>query len=305
MNNLRGILMITLAMAGFTLEDVFIKKLSGPLPTGQILIGLGLGSGAIFAAIALLNRETLFARAAWSRMALLRAACEALAAAAFASSLALVDLSTVAAVFQALPLVITMGAALFFGDHVGWRRWSAICLGFVGVLLIIRPGLQGFEPASFLVLASVLLVAVRDLATRLIDRSVSSAVVSFQGFSSLILAGALMLVFLPRSPGPVGGHEAMWFAGAILFGSAGYWGIVTAMRIGDTAVVAPYRYTRLLFSMSLGVLIFDERPDLPTLLGAALIIGSGCTDSFLNTAAHGIFPQAKTNFTQRRNAAPD
>ncbi len=275
MNNLRGILMVILAMAGFTLEDVFIKKLSGPLPIGQILIGLGLGSGAIFAAIALFNRENLFARAAWSRMSLLRAACEALAAAAFASSLALVDLSTVAAVFQALPLVITMGAALFFGDQVGWRRWSAIGLGFVGVLLIIRPGLQGFEPASLLVLAAVLLVAVRDLATRLIDHSVSSAVVSFQGFSSLILAGALMLAFLPRSTGPVGGNEAMWFAGAILFGSAGYWGIVTAMRIGDTAVVAPYRYTRLLFSMSLGVLIFDERPDLPTLLGAALIIGTG------------------------------
>lgn len=275
MNNLRGIVMITLAMAGFALEDLFIKKLSTPLPTGQILIVLGLGSGCVFAAIAVFNRENLFARAAWTRITLLRAACEALAAAAFASSLALVDLSTVAAVFQALPLVITMGAALFFGDQVGWRRWSAIALGFAGVLMIIRPGLHGFEPASLLVLIAVVLVAVRDLVTRQIDSDVSSAVVSFQGFSSLVLAGALMLVLLPRAPGPVGGVEAIWFAGAILFGSAGYWGIVTAMRIGDTAIIAPFRYMRLPFSMFLGVLIFHERPDLPTLLGTALIIATG------------------------------
>ncbi|WP_372884876.1 DMT family transporter [Shimia sp.] len=275
MDNLRGILLIVLSMAGFTLEDMFIKKLSGPLPTGQILIGLGLGSAVLFGLLATLAGQSLFDRAAWRPILLLRAASEALAAMFFATSLALVDISTVAAVFQALPLGLTMGAALFLGEHVGWRRWTAIGLGFVGVLLIIRPGLDAFEPATLLVLVAVVAVVVRDLVTRRIDAAVSSLVISFQGFASLIFAGALMLPFSARPLGGVGAPEATMFAGAILFGAAGYLGIVIAMRVGEAAVVAPFRYTRLVFSMLVGVFVFGERPDLATLAGSALIIATG------------------------------
>lgn len=275
MNNARGILLIVLAMAGFAIEDMFIKKLSTPLPTGQILIGLGFGSSLIFAILAKLNGDRLLAPAAWGRLPMVRALSEAIAAAAFAGSLALVDLSTVAAVFQAMPLAITMGAALFLGEQVGWRRWSAICLGFVGVLMIIRPGFEGFNPATLIVLIAVLAVAVRDLITRRIDVAVSSYVVSFQGFASLIIAGLCMLVFTDRPLGEVGAPEARMFAGAIVFGAMGYWGIVTAMRVGEASVVAPFRYSRLLFSLILGFLVFNERPDLPTILGATLIIGTG------------------------------
>lgn len=275
MNNVRGILLIVLAMAGFAVEDMFVKKLSTPLPTGQILIGLGLGSGLIFATLAKLNGDRLFARAAWTRLLMMRVLTEAVAAAAFAGSLAFVDLSTVAAVFQSLPLVITMGAALFLGEQVGWRRWSAISVGFLGVLLIIRPGFEGFNPATLIVLIAVLAVAVRDLITRRIDSAISSYVVSFQGFSSMIFAGGCMLLFTTKPVGDIGSTEAWMFAGAILFGAAGYWGIVTATRVGEASVVAPFRYTRLLFSMTLGFLVFHERPDLATILGATLIIGTG------------------------------
>ncbi|SHJ26921.1 Permease of the drug/metabolite transporter (DMT) superfamily [Shimia gijangensis] len=275
MNNVRGILLIILAMAGFSIEDMFIKKLSAPLPTGQILIVLGLGSSLIFLVLAKLNGDRLLAPAAWGRLPMWRAFFEAIAAAAFAGSLALVELSTVAAVFQALPLAITMGAALFLGEQVGWRRWSAISLGFVGVLLIIRPGFDGFDPASLLVLIAVVTVAARDLITRRIDSAVSSYVVSFQGFASLIVAGGCMLAFTTKPIGIIGSFEAWMFAGAILFGAAGYWGIVTAMRVGEASVVAPYRYTRLLFSLVIGILVFKEEPDTLTILGASLIIGTG------------------------------
>lgn len=275
MNNLRGILLIVLAMAGFTIEDMFIKMLSDPLPTGQILIGLGLGSSLVFAVLAKMNGDRLLAPAAWTRLPLLRALLEAIAAAAFAGSLALVDLSTVASVFQAMPLVITMGAALFLGEQVGWRRWTAIGLGFVGVLMIIRPGLDGFQPNALIVLIAVFAVAARDLITRRIDSAVSSYVVSFQGFGSLLFAGALMLPFTSKPIGAIGVTEAQMFIGAILFGAIGYWGIVTAMRVGEASVVAPFRYTRLVFSLIVGVVIFHERPDLPTILGASLIIGTG------------------------------
>lgn len=275
MNNIQGILLVVFAMAGFTIEDMFIKQLSDPLPTSQILIWLGLGSSLIFAALAVLRGDRIFAPEAWKALPLIRAAGEAVAAMAFASALALVDISTVAAVFQALPLVITMGAALFLGEKVGWRRWTAIGLGFIGVLLIIRPGMAGFDPATLLVLIAVFAIVVRDLVTRRLDPSISSYVVSMQGFGSMVVAGLVMMPFTTKAAGVIGSSEAAMFTGAILFGALGYWGIVTAMRLGEASVVAPYRYSRLLFSIIIGVVVFGERPDLPTLAGAALIIGSG------------------------------
>ena len=275
MNNLNGILLVIAAMAAFTLEDMFIKQLSQDLPVGQILIMLGAGSATVFATLVAAKRQNLFAAAAWKPAALLRALSEAVGALCFASALALVDISTVAAVFQALPLVITMGAALFFNEQVGWRRWSAITVGFIGVLMIIRPELSGFEPASLLVLASVFAIAARDLLTRLTDSSVSSAVVSFQGFASLIPAGVVLLLFTPGEVAVLDGAQSMMILGGILFGVMGYYGIVVAMRVGDASAVTPFRYSRLLFSILAGMVMFNERPDFMTLAGASLIIGSG------------------------------
>mgnify|MGYP002332194663 FL=1 len=274
-NNLNGILLVIAAMAAFTLEDMFIKHLSGEIPVGQILIMLGLGSGAVFAAVALYRGDNLLAPAAWRGAAILRTLSEAVGAMAFATALSLVDISTVAAVFQALPLVITMGAALFLGEQVGWRRWSAICVGFAGVLMIVRPGLAGFDPSVVLVLLSVLAIAARDLLTRLVDSTVSSAVVSFQAFASLIVAGGLLLVMTGAEATAVDGRQIVMMLGGIVFGVAGYYAIVTATRIGDASAITPFRYSRLLFSILVGVLVFGERPDAMTLGGAALIIASG------------------------------
>lgn len=275
MNNINGILLVIGAMAAFTLEDMFIKTLSEGLPVGQILILLGLGSGSVFAVLAKLQGHRIFAPRAWRRMPVLRALTEALAAVSFATSLALVDISVVAAVFQATPLVITMGAALFLGEQVGWRRWSAILVGFAGVLMIIRPGLSGFEPAALLVLVSVGAVAARDLLTRVMDSAVPSTVVSFQAFAAVIPAAALLLVLTPGDARALEGGETLMMLGGVLFGVLGYYGIVSAMRVGDASAVTPFRYTRLVFSLLAGVIMFNERPDAMTLAGAGLIIASG------------------------------
>ncbi|WP_294222469.1 DMT family transporter [uncultured Shimia sp.] len=275
MQNVHGILILVAAMLGFTLEDMFIKSLSVTIPVGQILMALGLGSGAVFAVLAVLRGDNLFAPAAWSPRMLLRTACEAGGAVLFATALSRVDLSTVAAVFQTLPLVITLGAALFLGEQVGWRRLTAILVGFTGVLLIIRPGTDAFDPNALLVLGAVLAVAIRDLITRTIDSSVSSFVVSFQSFASLVLAGPLQMLFASADYAAVTTTNVSMMAGAVAFGAAGYWGVVTALRLGEASVVAPFRYSRLLFSILVGMIAFGERPDLPTMLGATLIIGSG------------------------------
>lgn len=275
MNNVNGILLVVAAMAAFSIEDMFIKQLSATVPIGQILLVLGVFCGATFLIMAVATRKRVFSRAAWSPLLLVRAATEAVSALTFATALSLVDLSTVAAVFQAMPLVVTMGAALFLGEQVGWRRWSAITVGFIGVLMIIRPGMAGFQPAQLLVLASVVSVAARDLITRRIDAHVASAVVSFQAYLALIFGGAGILVLSGTAPVPVAPGHWVPYAGAILFGVLGYYGIVTAMRVGEASVVTPFRYSRLLFSILAGMLVFGERPDLLTLAGSALIIGSG------------------------------
>ncbi|NSY38080.1 DMT family transporter [Leisingera sp. ANG59] len=275
MNNLHGILLVIASMAFFTLEDMFIKQLSGTLPVGQILIFLGIGSGLVFAVMAKMQGHRLFAPRSWRLRPVLRAGTEAVSAMGFASALALVDISVVAAVFQATPLVITMGAALFLGEDVGWRRWLAICVGFAGVLLIIRPGLDSFEPAALLVVIAVLGVAARDLMTRVMDSAVPSTVVSFQAFLAVIPAGLLLLAFTPGEAQVMEQNEYLMLAGGVLFGVLGYYGIVTATRVGDASAVTPFRYTRLLFSILAGVLVFGERPDALMLTGAALIIGSG------------------------------
>ena len=275
MNNVNGILLIIGSMAAFTLEDMFIKYLSSSVPTGQIMIVLGLFCGLVFVLMSLVSRKRIFDAAAWQPMPIIRAGTEAVGAVAFVTALSLVDLSTVAAVFQALPLVVTMGAALFLSEQVGWRRWSAIGVGFAGVLMIIRPGLEGFRPEALFVVASVIAIAARDLITRRLDVRVASSVVALQAYIAVALAGAALMVFSAQSVVPLQTAQIGPYIGAIGFGVLGYYGIVTAMRIGEASALTPFRYTRLVFSIMAGMLMFGERPDLMTLAGATLIIGSG------------------------------
>lgn len=263
------------AMAGFALEDLFVKLLSSTISAGQILITVGVCGAIIFAIMAYSKGHNIFAAHGWTRATVARAVAEAFAAVAFVTSLSLVPISTVAAVFQVTPLVITMGAALFLGEQVGWRRWSAIIVGFIGVIIIIRPGFSGFDPSVLFVLISVLGVAARDLITRDIPKNIASTIISFQAFASVIIAGVILLFISSDNLVAVSNFEVLYFVGAVIFGVAGYYGIVTAMRVAAAAVVTPFRYTRLLFSIVIGVLVFNERPDTFTLLGAAIVIGTG------------------------------
>ena len=275
MNNVNGILLIIGSMAAFALEDMFIKYLSVSVSTGQIMIVLGLFCVTVFAIMSLVTRKRIFDPVAWEPLPLLRAGTEAFGALSFVTALSLVDLSTVAAVFQAMPLFVTMGAALFLGEQVGWRRWSAIGIGFVGVLMIIRPGLEGFQPESLFVLVSVVAIAARDLITRRLDVRVASSVVALQAYIGVALAGAALMVFTVQPIVPLQPAQIGPYLGAIGFGVLGYYGIVTAMRIGEASALTPFRYTRLVFSIMAGMLMFGERPDSMTLAGAGLIIGSG------------------------------
>ena len=215
MNKLNGIMLMIVAMAGFALEDLFVKQLSSTIPTAQILIILGFCSSIVFAFMAHAKGHSIFAAHVWTRKTMARAAAEAIAAVAFVTSLSLVPISTVAAVFQVTPLVITMGAAMFLGEQVGWRRWTAIIVGLIGVLIIIRPGLSGFDPFVLFVLISVLGVTARDLITRSIPENIGATVISFQAFVSLIFAGTILLFLNSDTLVAVSKLEAAYFAGGV------------------------------------------------------------------------------------------
>jgi len=274
MENLRGSALMVLAMAGFALEDMFIKRLAGDLPIGQILVFLGSGGAVIFALGALSRGHRLFSRDLISRPVLLRNLGELIGTLGFVTAIALTPLASASAILQATPLAVTLGAALFLGEDVGWRRWSAILVGFCGVLMVIRPGLEGFEPASLFAVQAVVGLALRDLATRAVPRTVTSMQLSSYGFATIVPAGAVILWV---TGDPVSPSAANWrdIAFALLIGVAAYYAIVAAMRVGEVSFVTPFRYTRLIFALIIAVAVFDEQPDTFTLLGASIIIASG------------------------------
>jgi drug/metabolite transporter (DMT)-like permease len=275
MDNLRGIVLMVAAMAGFALEDMFIKHVSASLPVGQILLVLGTGGAVIFSALALRKGARLISRDLISRPVLLRNAGELIGTLGFVLAISLTPLSSASAILQATPLAVTLGAALFLGEQVGWRRWSAIGIGFSGVLMVVRPGLEGFEPASLFALQAVFGLALRDLATRATPRTVTSLQLSAYAFAMLVPLGATLLLFGAGGLQPMPAPTVLKLSGALGFGVISYYAIVAAMRMGEVSVITPFRYSRLVFALFIGTLVFGERPDGWTLAGAALIIGSG------------------------------
>jgi drug/metabolite transporter (DMT)-like permease len=273
-NNLRGILLMVAAMAGFAVEDALIKSAAATVPVGQILILLGIGGTTIFGTLARLQGARLFTRAVLLRPVLIRNTAEMLGTMAFVSAISVAPLSTVSAILQATPLAVTLGAALFLGARVGWRRWTAILTVFAGVLIIVRPGAQGIDMGAILAVAGVFLLAARDLATRATPASVPSMVIATYGFASVIPAGVILLAFSGGAivPEP---RAMLLLTGALTIGVFAYYGIIAAMRVGEIAVVTPFRYSRLLFAVAIGMAVFGERPDTLTYLGAGLVIGSG------------------------------
>lgn len=274
MDNLRGILWMTLAMAGFAVTDAFIKGLTGHLPVAQVIFILGLGGFAIFGLAVVLAGGKLFTHDWLRPIVLARNLAEAIATASFITALSLMPLSTASAILQANPLFVTMGAALFMGEIVGWRRWGAIGIGFVGMLLILRPTTDGLDWGALLAVLAMLMLAVRDLTTRAMPKTLSNLHLAAYAFATLIVTGLLMMPFGPAVVIPDISRVALSL-GAIFAGALAYYAITAAMRVGEVSVVTPFRYTRLVFAMAIGVLVLGERPDAMTLIGAAVIIASG------------------------------
>ncbi len=275
MDNLRGSLLMVAAMAAFALEDTLIKLMSAGLPMGQVVAMLGCFGALFFGTLTWARGHRVLAPALLSRAVLLRNLGEMIATASFVSAIVLTELASASAILQATPLAVTLGAAIFLGESVGWRRWTAIGVGFAGVLLIIRPGLEGFTPASLFAVLAVAGLALRDLSVRAVPASVTSGQLSTWGFATVIPTGLLMMLAMGAGPEWPTPADMARLGGAVVVGVSGYYAIVAATRTGEVSVVVPFRYTRLIFALILGMVVFGERPDALMLTGAALIVGAG------------------------------
>jgi drug/metabolite transporter (DMT)-like permease len=274
-DNLKASLLMVAAMAFFAGQDVFIKLLSASLSPGQIVLLIGAGGVPPLALIAVARREALVSAALVDRAVLARNGFEFLTAICLVKALALVPLSLVTAIMQSVPLLVTAGAALWFGEPVGWRRWTAIAVGMTGVLVILRPGMEGFDPSVLWALAGAGAMAARDLATRAVPRAVTSLQLSTWAFAVLVPAGLLLMAVETQPhdwPGAGGWVQA---AAMVALGLVAYGALVIATRTGEIAAVAPFRYSRILVALVLGALFFGERPDAVSLAGIALVVGSG------------------------------
>lgn len=274
MDNTRGSLFMILAMAAFAVEDMFIKAAASNMPTGLVLALFGLGGTLLFILLTKQRGEQIYHPAILSKPILLRAVSEISGRLFYTLAITLTPLSSAAAILQATPLVVVMGAALLFGERVGFKRWLAILVGFIGVLMIIRPGLEGFTPASIFAVIGTLGFAGRDLATRAAPPVLSNMQLGVYGFFVLVPTGFALLIYSGDTITFDAG-SSLQILGSIIFGVIAYYALTIAMRTGEVAVVTPFRYTRLIFALVIGILAFGERPDLMTLLGGLLIVMSG------------------------------
>lgn len=276
--NIRASLYMMLAMMGFTVNDMFIKLLGNA--TGH---SLGIGQimairGAILLAIItfLIWQQKLFPRIRelFTRIVFARSLVEVCATLTFLKALQLLPFPTIASILQSLPLVVALGAALFLNEPIGWRRWIAIAIGFVGVIIIIRPGMGEFEPLSLLVLLSVLFAAARDLLSRRLPPALPSLLVSAATVVTITIAGVVITTTQDNWQ-TVNSQQVTLLTAAACFLFFGYQFIVLAMRTGEVAYVVPFRYTSLIWAITFGYLIFNEVPDTLTIVGSGIVIASG------------------------------
>ena len=265
---------MAVGMAGFTMNDSITKAVSLEMNFGQIMLVRGLISIVLVAALAWHQGALRPLRTLLVKPVALRVAGEVLGTVTFLAAIVHLPLANTSAIFQALPLVITLGAALMFDEPVGWRRWLAITAGFIGVLIIVRPGLSGFDQFSLLALVSVFFCAGRDLATRQIPAQIPSLFITLLTTAVVTATGVAII-------GPLGGWTppssralALLALAAVLL-LIGYQCVIMALRAGDISAVAPFRYSALLWAMLLGYLVFGDVPDAMMVTGASIIVLSG------------------------------
>lgn len=272
--NVKGAMLMMGSMAAFTLNDALIKVAGAKVPLFQMVAIRGVVATFL---VFLMARHLGALHLNFPRhdkwLVAVRCVAELSATFFFLTALLHMPLANVTAVLQALPLTVTLGAVLFFGEHIGWRRILAIGMGFVGMLLIVRPGPDGFSVYAIYALIAVASVTARDLITRRMSSHVPSLAVTLATSLSITVAAGIATAVSGWEPVPIG--AGLMVASAAVFVLTGYLCSVMVMREGDVGFIAPFRYSSLIWALGLGWVIFGDWPDTITMMGAVLVVGAG------------------------------
>ncbi len=273
-DNMRGAGLMMVAMAAFTFNDTAMKTLAGDVPLFQAIFLRGLLTTLwlLLLGRAMGGLKFNLSRRDWGAVAV-RSLCEGAATYLFLTALFHSPIANVTAILQSLPLTVALAAALFLREPLGWRRIIAILIGLAGVLLIVRPGGDGFNTYSLYALAAVGFVTIRDLSVRRLSAEVPSLTVALVGAASITLAAGLASAGAGWAA--IDLRAASMIVLASLFILAGYLSSVMTMRQGEIGFIAPFRYTGILWALLLGWLVFGEWPDQLTLIGAAIVVAMG------------------------------
>ena len=275
--NALGAVFMMLSMAGFVINDTFMKLVADELSLFQAILVRGVFACILMALLCTymgaFRVEGGMFNALRHKTVLWRTVGEAGGTFFFLSALFEMPIANVTAVLQILPLTITLGAALFFGEAVGWRRYGAIIFGFLGVLLIVKPGTEGFNFFAIYAVISTMFITMRDLVTRRMPKHIPSLFVSFVTAVNITLMGAIGSLFEPWQP--VSGQHIVLLIAAASILMVGYICSILAMRHGEVSFISPFRYSILIWALVIGIVIFGDIPDLWSTLGAIIIVASG------------------------------
>ncbi|MEC9343960.1 MAG: DMT family transporter [Pseudomonadota bacterium] len=272
-DNFRGAAYMTVAMAAFAVNDTIIKAFAGELALGQVILLRGMIASCLVFVLAWRLGHLRRPAVALHPLLVLRSVSETAATFFFLNALFHIPIANASAILQVLPLALTLFAALLLGEAVGWRRMTAILIGFIGVLVVVRPGMSGFSIYSIYALVAVVACVARDLSTRRLHAGIPSMFITLVASLAVTTMGAALSLFetwQPVSPRHVG---LLVLSSAFLL--TGYYTVISSMRVGDIGFVSPFRYAVLLFSAIGGMVFFDEYPDALTWVGAAIIVATG------------------------------
>ena len=273
-DNLRGAGLMMASMALFTINDAFMKSLAGEVPLDQAVFLRGLITVVVMLGLLRLIGTPRVALSRRDRgLILVRNCAEVATSYLFLQALFNMPIANASAIMQATPLTVSLAGAVFLGQAIGWRRLLAILLGFGGILMIVRPGLEGFTVYSLYALGAVLMVTARDIFARMISPEVPSLMIASSNAVSVTLAFGIAFLFTSWEPMEL--SHALNLMGAALAIVGAYFCAVATMRQVDIAFIAPFRYTSLLSAIVLGLAIFGEVPDALTLLGGAIVVATG------------------------------
>lgn len=271
--NARGILSMLAAMFLFITNDMLVKLASEHLPTMQIIFLRGSMALVLVAIAAYATGALDRIPRTGGRILGLRTIGEIGGTLFYLTALFHMPIANATAILQAMPIVMTLVSALFLGEIVRWRRWAAVVVGFLGMLLVVQPGTAGFDFYALLAVLSLGFAVLRDFCSRYLPREMPSLFVSVFAMAAVTTVGGVLMLMEPWEP--VSLEVFAYLAGSAVFLSGAFFFIIEAMRHGEVSVVTPFRYSILIVAIAYGYLIWGNLPDLLATFGIVLIVGSG------------------------------